>query len=244
MPTQFITKPRRPTKIRDTSSRAKKNPRRNPDTVTLRVPLSVHSEFQYLAVDGYEDGDPSYSPDRVAFVEASRSARRAGKTYTYTLDPLALAYLPVVVSDGIEFAHNRQYGERDPSARARNRNLIKNLQRVLADARAGGTKIKPPKPATPSVTTLQDILDIEPNKARNLKAAMDAGFLPPAEVLGMAARYMGGFGVQSRDGLFYVVMSDAHPKTLAYVHDKGRYLVVANTTAGLRKAVTASRTDA
>lgn len=217
------------------------NPRRNPDAVTLRVPASAHDEFWYLAVETYQprgENDPFYSPERVAFVRAARGAEKRGQSYIYTLAPLAMAYLPKMVSDGIELAQNRQYGETDPGERARNRRLIKSLAAVLAEARAGGTKpkVRPAtaKPATPSLDTLMDVLDIVPDRAKRLKAMM-GGFASVGDVLNTANGYMSGYGVayapstqdaaKGRNGLSYVNMGNTYSATLVYDHDKGRYLV-------------------
>jgi len=232
-------------RVRDMSRRAKKNPRRNPrrnpDAVTLRVPGSVHDEIEHIAVDTFHDDvdlASFYSPERIAFVQAARNAKRKGSAYVYTLDARALAYLPLVIEDALDFAQGRLSDDQYPRERARDRRLVKSLEAVLAEARAGGTKpkVRPAtaKPATPSLDTLMDVLDIMPERAKRLKAMM-GGFASVDDVLNVANGYMSGYGVayapstqdaaKGRNGLSYVNMGNTYSATLVYDHDKGRYLV-------------------
>jgi hypothetical protein len=150
MPTQFITNPRR------------KNPPSFGDVTVIRVPASVHREWEFCEVDTYEPdddlpADDAYRQERGGFVDAWRSARKAGNVYVYTLSAPAFAYLKSrngPISNTLDIAED-----------SGNRRLVTSLEKLGREVAAMKTRANPRRP-TKASSALTD------TEKRDLRAAI------------------------------------------------------------------------
>ena len=122
MPTQFITNPR-PSAAHAT-------------TVTIRVPASVHREWEFHEIDTY---DPDDMPEKQGFVEAWHNARKAGNVYVYTLSAPAFAYLASPngpIHNTLDIARGNE-----------DRRLVKSLEKLAQEVAAMKPRSNPRRPA-------------------------------------------------------------------------------------------------
>ena len=227
---EFIDAPgaKAPTKRKNPRRPAAKNPASG--AVTIRVPASVHNEWEFHEVDTYEPDDDmpsndSYRLEKGGFVNAWRNARKAGNVYVYMLSAPAFDYL--VGRNG------PIYNTLDIAESNGNRRLAASLRKLAGEVAAmkprGNPRRKnPPKGfriAGPAVKTMSERLRISKADAQRLKDMMDTG---APRILQAADRMMSGNGVErisGRPGLMFVNMGDTYDTTLIYDYKTNRFVV-------------------